>query len=111
MSSGNTPSASKTADMSNAEGDKGKKCKLDWAGITCKDKNGNESRKSYTSMYIWFVVAVVVIWLILWWAKPAFVTDLVNGVPVLNNQKLLMWTLIFSILAWIVIYAAYYCRY
>jgi hypothetical protein len=65
----------------------------------------------YASMYLWFIVAPIVIWIILFTCKPSFVSDQVNGVCVLNNQKLLLWTLIFSIVAWILIYAVYYCRY
>jgi len=65
----------------------------------------------YASMYIWFILAPIVIWIILVSLKPSFVTDNVNGVWVLNNQKVLLWTLIFSIIAWILIYAIYYCRY
>lgn len=65
----------------------------------------------YASMYIWLILAPIVIWIILISWKPSFVTDNINGTNVVNNQKLLLWTLIFSIIAWILIYAIYYCRY
>lgn len=65
----------------------------------------------YASMYLWFIIAPIVIWIILFTCKPSFVTDTVNGTTTINNQKLLLWTLIFSIIAWILIYAIYYCRY
>lgn len=63
------------------------------------------------SMYLWFIVAPIVIWILLFTIKPNFVTDTVNGVTQINNQKLLLWTLVFSVVAWIIIYAIYYCRY
>jgi hypothetical protein len=65
----------------------------------------------YASMYLWFIVAPIVIWIILFTVKPNFVTDNINGVVTINNQKLLLWTLIFSIVAWIIVYSIYYCRY
>lgn len=65
----------------------------------------------YSSMYIWFIVAPIVIWVILFTTKPSFVTDTVNGSVVINNQKLILWVLILSIIAWILIYAFYYCKY
>lgn len=78
---------------------------------TASGSNWGRGSWGYASMYIWFILAPIVIWIILVSLKPSFVTDNVNGVWVLNNQKVLLWTLIFSIIAWILIYAIYYCRY
>jgi hypothetical protein len=82
-----------------------------WGGGWGKDKDGRPRGWGYASMYLWFIVAPIVLWIILFTVKPGFVTDNLNGVVVVNNQKLLLWTLIFSIVAWILIYACYYCKY
>jgi hypothetical protein len=82
-----------------------------WGKGWGKDKDGRPRGWGYASMYLWFIVAPIVLWIILFTVKPGFVTDNLNGVVVVNNQKLLLWTLIFSIIAWILIYACYYCKY
>lgn len=76
-----------------------------------KDKEGKPRTWGYASMWIWFVLAPILIWIILFSIRAGFVSDNVNGVTTLNQQKLLLWTLVFSILAWIIIYASYFCRY
>jgi hypothetical protein len=90
---------------------KSRKGKRDWDLLGVfkgKDKHGE---MNYTSMYIWFIIAPIVIYFALYVTKPAFVTDTVNGVAVINNQKLFMWTLVGTILAWLLIYALYYCKF
>jgi hypothetical protein len=83
-----------------------------WASGWWCGKGGNGgSGWGYSSMYIWFIVAPIVIWIILFTTKPSFVTDTVNGAVVINNQKLILWVLILSIIAWILVYAFYYCKY
>jgi hypothetical protein len=72
---------------------------------------GKKRGWGYASMYLWVVIAPIVIYIILFTLKPGFVTDTVNGACVLNNQKLCLWCLIASVAAWILIYAAYACRY
>lgn len=76
-----------------------------------KKESGRKKGWGYASMYLWFIVAPIVIWIILFTAKPSLVTDNLNGQVVINNQKLALWTLIFSIVAWVFIYAIYYIRY
>ena len=76
-----------------------------------KVEDGKPRGWGYASMYLWFIVAPIVIWIILFTVKPCFVTDSINGVVTINCQKHLLWTLIFSIIAWILIYAIYYCKY
>src|SRR5574338_1032940 len=77
---------------------------------TAWGSNWGRGSWGYVSMYIWLILAPIVIWIILISWKPSFVVDNINGTNVVNNQKLLLWTLIFSIIAWILIYAIYYCR-
>ncbi|SRR5260221_7281276 len=75
----------------------------------CSWKFGNWS---WSTMYIWFIIAPIVIWFALMYGKPSFVTDsIASHPPIINNQKLLLWTLIFSVISWILIYAVYFCRY
>jgi len=76
-----------------------------------KTEDGKPRSWGYASMYLWFIVAPIVVWIILFTVKPNFVTDSINGVITLNSQKHLLWTLIFSIIAWILVYAVYYCKY
>jgi hypothetical protein len=75
------------------------------------DKSKKGRSWGYASMYLWFIVLPLLIWVILFTCKPPFVTDNINGVVTINNQKLALWSLIFSIVGWIAVYAVYYCRY
>jgi hypothetical protein len=93
--------------MMKKKGCKTKKGWLSWG----KDADGKPRGWGYASMYLWFIVAPVVIWIILFTVKAPFVVDNVGGVITINNQKLMLWTLIGSIVAWILIYGIYYCRY
>lgn len=67
-------------------------------------------KRSVAIMYIWLVLAPILIWIALASLKPSFVADNVNGVSVISQQKLLLWSLVFSVMAWILIYAVFYCR-
>ncbi len=87
-----------------------KKSACGW-GMWGKDKDGKPRTWGYASLWLWIIVAPVVLYIILFSVRPNFVVDMVNGTAVINQQKMLLWTLIFSIGAWILIYSAYWCRY
>lgn len=72
---------------------------------------GKKKRWGVATMYLWFVVAPIFIWIVLFSTKPSFVSDNVNGEQIISQQRLLLWTLIFSVVSWIIIYAIYYCKY
>jgi len=80
-------------------------------GLWGRDKDGKRRGWGYASMWIWFILVPVVIWIILFSVRPNFVTDTVNGTAVINQQKLLLWSLIGSVAGWIIVYAAYYLKY
>lgn len=54
-----------------------------------------------TNTLIFLVLVPVVVWILLFTLRPNFVTDLVNGERVINTSKLILWTLIISVLVWI----------
>lgn len=53
---------------------------------------------------IWIVIIPIAIWIVLFSWKPNFVTDAVNGDRIINTSKLVIWTLILSIVVYAVLY-------
>lgn len=63
---------------------------------------------NFDATYVVIIILVpIIIWLILYSTKFNFCTDLVNGDRVINTSKLILWTLIISIVIWIIIWLGY----
>ncbi len=77
---------------------------------SCRSCRGKGGKRSVAIMYIWLVLVPILIWIALAAIRPSFVADNINGVTVLSQQKLLLWSLVFSVMGWIVIYSIFYCR-
>ena len=72
---------------------------------------GKKKRWGVATMYLWFIIAPIFIWILLFSMKPSFVSDNVNGQQVISQQRLLLWTMVFTVISWVIIYSIYYCRY
>ena len=104
----------KTADMS------GYKTARDSEEDT--DDSGNMMHERYRPMYrnamrilynpLFWILAIlspIIIWFILFGLKPGFVTVVdSNGSTVISHQNLLMWTIVFTVIVWIIIYFCFY---
>jgi hypothetical protein len=63
---------------------------------------------NFDATYVVIIILVpIIIWLILYSTKFNFCTDLINGDRVINTSKLILWTLIVSIVVWIIIWLCY----
>lgn len=71
---------------------------------------GRKGKRSVAIMYIWLVLVPILIWIALAAIRPSFVADHINGVSVISQQKLLLWTLVFSVMGWILVYSIFYCK-
>lgn len=69
------------------------------------------SGKSYvfnTGTIIWLIIIPIIVWMILYSLKPHFVTDLSGDKErTINTSKLLLWTIVISIILLVLIYVGY----
>lgn len=82
---------------------------------TAKVRKGSPLKENVTrgemynnNVYIWIVVTVIVVFIILFVLSPSFVVDEIDELNVTNNRKLMLWTLVFSIILWLIIFFAVY---
>lgn len=60
--------------------------------------------------WIWIILVPVLIYVLLLVFAPTFVTTTQNNVVVLDHSRILLWTLILSIIVWIVLWGLQFCR-
>lgn len=62
------------------------------------------------STWIWIILVPVIVWFILLLLRPEFVNTDKDGDRVLDHRQLILWTLVISLIIWIVLFASNYCR-
>lgn len=83
--------------------------------ITVKVRKGSSLKENVSrgemynnNVYIWIVLTAVVVFIILFVLSPSFVVDEIDEINVINNRKLLLWTIVFSVILWLIIFFAVY---
>ena len=66
--------------------------------------------KCLPTMLIAGIAAPILIWLVLYFVQPRFVSEKEGNKHVLSKTKVFYWTVIFTILVWIAMYLWTWCR-
>lgn len=77
-----------------------------------KEKRDDATVGKRESLLLLIVLAPILICIVLILAKPSFVTENSSNLPDANLKadKVLLWTLIISIMVWILIYGFRFCK-
>lgn len=63
-----------------------------------------------TVTWLWIILVPIVIYVLLLLLAPTFVTTTLNGDLVVDHSRILLWTLIISIIVWVLLWSLNYCR-
>ena len=60
--------------------------------------------------WLWLILIPIVIFVLLLIFAPSFVTTTQNSHVVLDHSRILLWTLILSVIVWVLVWSLNFCR-